>query len=604
MLKINLLGRPSLEHDGEEVAPKGRKVWGLLAYLVCSGAPVAREQIASLLFADADDPLGTLRWNLAELRRSLRSPDVLKGDVLGLDLPPGTVVDVNVLVTGTWSESIELPGLGRDLLERMDYPACPGFEAWLLNQRRHYQAAGEAALREGALALLGAGQAQRAIDVATRLVAIDPLVEEYQALLIRAYASAGDKQGAARQLTAATELFRRELGVEPGDALTEAASIVAGSSTVRPVMGTGAARAQIDAGRAAINAGALDAGLECFRRAAAEAHGIGDLPLKVEALYELGSALVHSGRVALMEEGSAALHEVLSLGQNTGQNALIAAAHREIAWREFLAGRYARSEFWLEAGKGFAEDNPAELAAIESALGICKNDTAFYPEAISHFERAIELAQEAGDDKRLAFSLTWLSRTHLIRADVAAARAASERSAALVTALQWIGFQAMAESTLGEVELREGNPEAAHAMLEHAFGIGLRLQDACYECAAQRGLGLVEQHRGNVGAAIDALNDARMRLVERPDYFFLQAQALESLCALAAEHGDARTARWVADLEAMTARTGMRELLARAYLHKARLGEEGAYEAAGALAAEIDNPALHEELARHPAPVA
>lgn len=601
MLKIHLLGRPSLERDGHSVAPKGRKVWGLLAYLLCSGAPAPREQIASLLFADADDPLGALRWNLAELRRSLGISDALKGDLLELELPSGSVVDVKVLPAGTWAEAIELPGLGRDLLERMDYPACPGFEAWLLNQRRHYQAAGEAALREGALALLGAGQADRAIDLATRLVAIDPLIEEYQALLIRAYASAGDKQGAARQLSAATEMFRRELAIEPGEALTSAASIVEGSSTVRPAMGTGAARAQLDAGRAAIDAGALDAGLECFRRAAAEAHGVGDLPLKAEALFELGSALVHSGRIALMEEGSAALHEVLSLCERTGQRSLIAAAHSEIAWREFLAGRYARAEHWAESGREAAAEDKAQLATIESVLGMCNKDTAFYPEAIAHFKRAIELAEAAGDDKRLAFALTWLSRTHLMRGEITAARAASERSAGIVNTLQWIKFQAMAEATLGEVELKEGSDARASEMLEHAFGIGLRLEDACYECVAQRGLGLVEQHRGNVAGAIEALNEARMRLVERPDYFYLQAQALESLCALAVGHHDPRVREWTADLEALTARTGMRELLARAYLHKATLGDDGAYEAAAALAAEIDNPALHDEVARHPA---
>lgn len=380
MLKINLLGRPTLERDGEEIAPKGRKAWGLLAYLLCSGAPASREQLTSLLFADADDPLGALRWNLAELRRCLGPRTALKGDVLALELPPGSIVDVNVLRAGTWAESIELSGLGRDLLERMDYPTCPGFEAWLLNQRRHHQAAGEAALREGALALLGAGQAQRAIDVATQLVAIDPLVEEYQALLIRTYASAGDKQGATRQLSAATEMFRRELGVEPSEALANAASIVEGSSTVTPAMGAGAARAQLDAGRAAIDAGALEAGLECFRRSAAEAHGIGDLALKTGALFELGSALVHSGRFALMEEGSAALHEVLSLCERTGQRSLVSAAHREIAWREFLAGRYARAEFWVESGREFAAEDSAQLAALESVLGICKKDTAFYPE--------------------------------------------------------------------------------------------------------------------------------------------------------------------------------------------------------------------------------
>jgi hypothetical protein len=41
----------------------------------------------------------------------------------------------------------------------------------------------------------------------------------------------------------------------------------------------------------------------------------------------------------------------------------------------------------------------------------------------------------------------------------------------------------------------------------------------------------------------------------------------------------------------------MRELLTRARMHRATLGEPGALETARTLAAGIDNPALHAELA-------
>jgi hypothetical protein len=57
MLTIRLLGPPAIERDGLLLrSPRGRKGWALLSYL---------------LFGDADDPLGALRWTLAELRRSL-----------------------------------------------------------------------------------------------------------------------------------------------------------------------------------------------------------------------------------------------------------------------------------------------------------------------------------------------------------------------------------------------------------------------------------------------------------------------------------------------------------------------------------------------------
>ena len=46
--------------------------------------PVARAQLAELIFGDADDPLGALRWTLAQLRRALGAPDTLRGDPLEL----------------------------------------------------------------------------------------------------------------------------------------------------------------------------------------------------------------------------------------------------------------------------------------------------------------------------------------------------------------------------------------------------------------------------------------------------------------------------------------------------------------------------------------
>jgi hypothetical protein len=51
-------------------------------------------------------------------------------------------------------------------------------------------------------------------------------------------------------------------------------------------------------------------------------------------------------------------------------------------------------------------------------------------------------------------------------------------------------------------------------------------------------------------------------------------------------------AQWIDDLEALATRTGMRELIARAYAHRGQLGDRVAAEGARILAAEVDNPAL------------
>jgi DNA-binding SARP family transcriptional activator len=170
---IHLLGRPWLARDGDLThAPRGRKVWGLLAYLVMATQPHSRDHLASLLFAEADDPLGALRWNLAELRRSLGLADLLRGERISLSLPEGTYVDVQVVTSASWIKAAAVPGLGSELLAGMDFATSPGFEAWLLNERRRLAVVSLAALREGAMARLAAGDAVGAQSLAARMVTL------------------------------------------------------------------------------------------------------------------------------------------------------------------------------------------------------------------------------------------------------------------------------------------------------------------------------------------------------------------------------------------------------------------------------------------------
>jgi hypothetical protein len=66
---------------------------------------------------------------------------------------------------------------------------------------------------------------------------------------------------------------------------------------------------------------------------------------------------------------------------------------------------------------------------------------------------------------------------------------------------------------------------------------------------------------------------------------------------VAAEQRATATSRWIIELETLATLCGMRELLARALLHRGRLGDAAAFEAARELVAAIINPALTAELA-------
>ena len=110
--------------------------------------------------------------------------------------------------------------------------------------------------------------------------------------------------------------MRRELGVEPSPALAAAAQTLTASPTAGPVSGRPAANAQLEAGQAAITAGALEAGLQCLRRAVSDARAARDAELHARALVALGSALVHAAR-GRDEEAAAALHEALAVAMRS-----------------------------------------------------------------------------------------------------------------------------------------------------------------------------------------------------------------------------------------------------------------------------------------------
>ncbi|MBA2767618.1 MAG: SARP family transcriptional regulator, partial [Sporichthyaceae bacterium] len=153
MLLIKLLGRPAVLADGVEVpGPRGNKAWGLLAYLVGSGAPVPRDRLVPLLFPDAEDGLAALRWNLAQLRRCLGHPQAFAGDPVQLALGAGARVDMQLLAAAPWYEVTDEVDLGAPLLEGMTFPSCAGFELWLEGERRRVAGLAAAALREAARA--------------------------------------------------------------------------------------------------------------------------------------------------------------------------------------------------------------------------------------------------------------------------------------------------------------------------------------------------------------------------------------------------------------------------------------------------------------------
>ena len=596
-LSVHLLAKPWLERDGELAPPpRGWKAWGLLAYLTLSRVrEPSREHLAELLFAEADDPLGAVRWNLAELRRRLGGETLAQGSTR-LVLPPDAFLDVDALLRGSPQEAVELPGLGRELLDGMDFGSLPGFDSWLLNERRRLLGAAEGALHDAALDLLAAGEPQRAVPLATRLVELNALDENFQELLIRSYAESGDRKAAHRQLERCVELFRSELGREPGPSVLGAAN--AEPPRPGPAIGAGGdqvARAQLETGRSAMDSGAIGAGLASLTRAATAASASGDRALESEALLALGTALVHSGR-SRDEEAGAKLLQAAALAEELGLGDRAAAAHRELAYVEVRQARYARCERRLDAAAVLVESD-GERAGIEAIRGMAVADTGAHGRALGHLRRSVDLAERGDNARQASFSLSFLGRSHLLRGELDDARVALERSLAVAREADWLSFVPWPEAWLAEVDLAVGDAESARRALEHSFALGCELGDPCWEGISGQGLGRLAYRDGQTSHGLRLLEDARRRAGRVPcAYVWVKAYAMAALASAAVELDSRRAGEWVSDLASLAARTGMREFAVRASLLRHARGEPGSYESALVLAREVENPTLQTEL--------
>jgi len=589
-LAIHLLGRPHLLRDGLPVpAPRGQKVWALLAFLLRSESGVSRRHLADLLFAEAEDPQAALRWNLSELRKLIGASD-LQGDTLVMAHDASTYIDVHAMTKGSWSQAMRVPGLDHMFLEGVQLTGCAAFDVWLETERRHLQAIAESVLREAALARLATGASGEAADLAARLVRKNPLDEDYQVLLVRCLAAAGDGVGAARQASACRELFLRELGIRPGGALDAAMNTTTATPTARPATGRMAAIAQMEAGEAAIGAGVLEPGLQCLRRAVVEADSTGDAMLRTRARVALGGALVHAAR-GRDEEGATALHEALAIGERESPSQA-AAASRELGYVEFLRGRYERALVLLSHASALAAQDEGEQTRIAIVHGSILSDTAHYAAAIVKLRRAAQQAGARSDPRQRAYALSMLGRALLLHGDTVEAAQMLDDSIALAEQL-WTAFLPWPQSLRAEADMLNGQVDAAAERFEHAFALGCQLGDPCWEGIAGRGRGCIAIARGDTHGAIDILLDAIARSARLPDgYLWAKAYALDALCGLAISTKMPDATLWVQDLQSIAARSGMRELTVRALMHRASLGDLSSSRAARVLMDEIDNPLL------------
>jgi DNA-binding SARP family transcriptional activator len=595
---IQLLGKPAVVDEGGQTrSPRGNKAWALLAYLLLAGRPPNRSHLAELLFFGAADPLGALRWNLAELRRVLGSSLALSGDPVSAALDAETTVDaLQRLDTTTVARA---PGsVGGELLQGVTVASSGSFESWLLIERQRLTAVARAALYEASLVLLATGDTSTATTVARRAIEIDPYNGDNHAVLIRCLARTGDTQIAREQAARCADLFRRELGVDQPAAVREALTEIDRAPVRRARLSVVQARAMLDAGNAALAAGAVSRGIDELAAAANIAEGLSDEALRAETMLALASALIRStgARGATCAD---LLHRAIVCSEAAGDGRLLAAACRELAFLAVLKGHRSQVTSWVERGEA-ADDDDAGHASLWGVRGMDLSDVAEYPAALRALEESVSFAERSGSLRQRAWSRSMIGRVHLLRDDLAQADLVLRETLATARAEHWMAFLPWPASMLGETRLRMGDLDEAAQFLESAHAMAAEVGDQCYLAMTVRGLALLEWTRGDLDAARRWIGEG---LGSSPWYVWARGHLLDAAVELAVASGDPGAATLVAQLTELAARAGMRELTVRAGIHAFRLGDAAGLELSRAMTETIDNPALAARCASTVAPL-
>ena len=592
---IRLLGPPKIESPGTTPPqPKGRKAWAVLAYLALQPDGISRGRTATLLFPDAADPLGALRWNLSELRRTLDGVSIT-GDPLRLTLLPPWHCDALELVGSANGRGVDPRTFDGQLLEGLSFADSPVFDSWLAEQRYRLENCIQSLLYEASLAALAAGAPADAVELATLALHRDPFHADSTAVLVKALVALGEHRRARDEVTKCAELYHRELGLPLPAEVRRALSDSSPVADPELHANVATVRSYLDAGTTSLSAGAVDRGLDQLRLAVVLAQRTTDRHLVAESLVALAGALIHQagGRGA---EVADFLHRALSAEAPDGVSRTAAAAFRELGYLSVQRGVPDRAAGWLERAMQAAQGIPDEQARILAIQGMLASDTAHYGDAVAAFAESRRLARTVRNRRQQAFSEALLGRVHLLRGDLELAAAALDRALDGVADEHWTAFEPFVAGVRGETYLAAGRLDAAADLIDRSWVMAELAGDHCYMALAAGAEARLFLAHGDLAAAEHWVDRG---LEPKPWYLWYTARLLDVAAEVAIATGSPRASQFVERLAALASRSGaLREFVVRAQSYRAELGDQAAAQAVPWLAKEIDNPALTAFLAR------
>jgi predicted ATPase/DNA-binding SARP family transcriptional activator len=223
-LRLSLLGSFRLERatDGLIRLPT-RKIESLLAFLVLHPEPHSREKLAALLWGEVSDgqARGSLRKALTLVRAALGN-DIILADRQGVQLNPDFdlvcdtrefehLLEIREFTTldamNTFSQQLETLYRGELLADLYD--------DWIFSLREEYHTRFVNALLTLTQGYRSQSEYARAIELARRVLDVDPANERAHQHIMFCYVGLGDRYAALKQYEECIAALEQELAVEP-----------------------------------------------------------------------------------------------------------------------------------------------------------------------------------------------------------------------------------------------------------------------------------------------------------------------------------------------------------------------------------------------------
>ncbi len=237
-LQLTTFGGLDIRYDGERV---GRslpdKAQVLLVYLADADRPVSRGEVAGLLWSDLTEERAraNLRLALTKTRRVL--PGVVEADRRSLWLTTTPQYDVALVEHGDADDTLH--AYGGDFLAGVDPGGAELFDDWVRARRHNLRSTALLDLTAASSRAMSAGAWTRVIELAGRVLEIEPWNEAAHRQMMEALAHTSGRSAALAQFDHCERLLAAELGLRP-EPETEALAKRIDAGNVRPVQRDGA----------------------------------------------------------------------------------------------------------------------------------------------------------------------------------------------------------------------------------------------------------------------------------------------------------------------------------------------------------------------------